>query len=261
MALDAELAQTIAATREAGLIAMHYFENGHDAWEKGPGQIVTAADIEIDRLLATELPKIVSAAWLSEETEDDPARLNSKRQWIVDPIDGTRSFAAGKPEFTISVALAEAGQCILGVVLNPAKDEIFCALRNGGASLNDTPMLARPGRSMAGAEIVVSHTENRRRKFSEHFPQAHVTEIGSLAYKLARVAAGHYDAYFSWRKAHDWDIAAAALLLAEAGAEFSDACGHAIKLNQADPLHNGLVAGSARLHGELVAHSLARKEG
>lgn len=78
------LAATIDAVREAGRIAMHYFDNGHESWEKGPGQIVTAADIEIDKMLARELPKIVPAAWLSEETEDDPARLTAAKVWVVD---------------------------------------------------------------------------------------------------------------------------------------------------------------------------------
>lgn len=259
MALDLELssilASTLDATREAGLIAMHYFTNGHEAWEKGPGQIVTAADIEIDRMLALALPKIAPAAWLSEETEDDLVRLKAARCWIVDPIDGTRSFAAGKPEFTISIALLENDAPILGVVFNPAKGEMFEATLGGGARLNGEGMSLGQGAEIGGARIVVSHTENRRRHFSKLFPQAHVTEIGSLAYKLARVAAGHFDAYFSWRKAHDWDIAAAALMLEESGAAFSDAKGGPILLNQSDPRHHGLIAAPPPLHGKLAEQS------
>lgn len=253
------LAATLEAAREAGRIAMHYFEHGHEAWEKGPGQIVTAADIEIDQMLAKALPGIVPAAWLSEETEDDPVRLHANKVWIVDPIDGTRSFAAGKPEFTISIALIEAGQPVLGIVFNPARNEMFEATLGGGGYLNGEPIQARPAVALEGAEIVVSHTENRRRQFSALFPQAHVTEIGSLAYKLARVAAGDFDAYFSWRKAYDWDIAAAVLLLAEAGADFTNAHGGVISLNAADPRHDGLIAAANPLHDDLLEQSRRKR--
>lgn len=253
------LEPTLDAARHAGEIAMRHFCNGHATWEKGPGQIVTAADIEIDQMLFKALPKIAPAAWLSEETEDNSKRLQDSLVWIVDPIDGTRSFAAGKPEFTISIGLVEHGHPILGIVFNPAKDEMFEATLGYGAFRNGVALKANTNVSLEGGQIVVSHTENKRRRFSEMFPQAHVTEIGSLAYKLARVAAGDFDAYFSWRKAHDWDIAAAALMLSEAGALFSNANGDPIRLNEADPRHHGLIASSGPLHAQLVDQSIKKR--
>lgn len=180
---------------------------------------------------------------------------------LVDPIDGTRSFALGKPEFTISVALVEAGRPILGVILNPAKDELFEVETAGVPLLNGKAIQASTTTTLDGAAIVVSHTENRRRRFSEWFPQAHVTEIGSLAYKLARVAAGHFDAYFSWRWAHDWDIAAAALLLERVGAGFSDAEGAPLAFNRSEPRHHGLIAANEPLHLPLVDKSKAKRLG
>lgn len=247
------------AAREAGRIAMRHFRSGHETWEKGPGQIVTAADIEIDHFLRETLPAIVPAAWMSEETEDDPSRLDAERLWIVDPIDGTRSFAEGKPEFTISIALVEHRTPIFGIVLNPALEETFTAIKGDGAKLDGKPVSARAYDGLEGAEIVVSQTENRRRRFTEVFPQAHVTVIGSLAYKLAAVAAGRFDAYFSWRRSHDWDIAAAMLLLAESGATLSDAQGRPIMLNAAEPRQDGLIAASGTLHDALVASSIERR--
>jgi len=257
---DQALDAVTEAAREAGRIAMRHFRSGHATWQKGPGQIVTAADIEIDHFLRDALPGIVPAAWMSEETEDDPARLEADRLWIVDPIDGTRSFAEGKPEFAVSIALVEQRAPVFAIVFNPALDQLFSAIRGKGTRLDGRPVRARSHAGLDGAEIVVSQTEDRRRRFTEWFPQAHVTVIGSLAYKLARVAAGHFDAYFSWRRSHDWDIAAAMLLLAEAGATLSDAHGRPIMLNAAEPTQDGLIAACGKLHGALVARSIERRD-
>ncbi|MCB2055091.1 MAG: 3'(2'),5'-bisphosphate nucleotidase CysQ [Geminicoccaceae bacterium] len=252
------LALAIDAAREAGAIAMRHFRADPDTWDKGPGQVVTQADIEIDRHLHDRLMIDPATAWLSEETEDDLVRLKAERLWIVDPIDGTRSFVEGRPEFTISIALADRSGPLVGVVFNPATGQLYEAARGAGARLNGAS-LTMPARSgIDGASIVVSAGENRRRNFAAMFTSAEVTTVGSLAYKLARVAASDFDAFFSWRKANDWDIAAAALILAEAGGELSDANGEPIRLNDADTRHQGLIAAASPLHGELVRHSRER---
>lgn len=251
---EVELAHVREAVTEAGRIAMRFFRQEHRRWEKGPGQVVTEADIAIDRFLHRELLRDHSTdGWLSEETEDDRLRLERPRVWVVDPIDGTRSFVEGKPEFTISVALLVQNQPELGFVLNPATGELFEARCGAGARLNGRALKASDASTLAGARIVASKFESRRRNFTAFLPRAELNSIGSLAYKLALVAAGRYDGYVSWRRSHDWDIAAAALLLVEAGATLTDADGEPVRLNRAEPRHPGLLAAGPRLHGLLLA--------
>jgi myo-inositol-1(or 4)-monophosphatase len=252
--LSVDLGLALDATFAAGEVAMGYFRGEHGRWEKGPGQIVTDADLAVDKLLKERLlgarPK---DGWLSEESEDDRHRLEQERVWIVDPIDGTRSFAEGVPEFTISVALVEEATCRLGVVLNPATGELFTAVAGGGAMLSNVPIRATSKPDLQGARIVASRFESRQRGFAAMLPSVDLTTIGSLAYKLALVAAARYDAYLSWRRTHDWDIAAASLILKEAGAELTTADGSPVLLNQAAPIHEGLIAGNGKLRAAILA--------
>jgi myo-inositol-1(or 4)-monophosphatase len=242
-----------AVVAEAGRLAMRHFRTDYARWEKGPGQIVTEADLAVDELLKERLLRLLpDAAWLSEETPDDRLRLGQHRVWVVDPIDGTRSFVAGVPEFTVSVALIEDGRPVLGFVLNPATAELFEATRDGSTFLNGALVHGSDQRSLSGARILCSSTENRRRNFKALLPTAEVATIGSLAYKLALVAAGRFAGYLSWRYSHDWDIAAAVLLLARAGVRITDANGMDIVLNRPDPRHDGLLAAPAALHATML---------
>jgi myo-inositol-1(or 4)-monophosphatase len=255
---ELDVAHARDAVVEAGRIAMRFFRQKHERWEKGPGQIVTEADIAVDRFLHAELRRDhATDGWLSEETEDDRLRLERRRVWVVDPIDGTRSFAEGTPEFTICVALLIDDAPVLGFVLNPARDEMFEARRGEGAWLNGTRLAASRVANLEGAQIVASKFESRRRNFAALVPNARFSSIGSLAYKLALVAAGRFDGYLSWRRTHDWDIAAAVLLLAEAGAVMTDAGGGPIRLNQPTPSHQGLLAAGVALHPDLLAATRA----
>ena len=243
-----------SAVVEAGRIAMRYFRQKHARWEKSPGQIVTEADLAVARYLHAALRRDhATDGWLSEETEDDRLRLQRRRVWVVDPIDGTRSFAEGVAEFTISVALLVDDLPVLGFVLNPATDELFEARLGEGAYLNGTRLQATEVASLLEAHIVASKFETRRRGFAALLPTARMSSLGSLAYKLALVAAGRFDGYLSWRRTHDWDIAAAVLLLAEAGGVLTDASGGPIRLNQPDPIHQGLLAAGPVLHPALLA--------
>jgi len=252
--LEVSLASsTRAAVLEAGRLAMSYFGRAHGRWEKGPGQIVTDADLAVDGFLKTALSGLApDAGWLSEETADDGSRLTARRVWVVDPIDGTRSFAEAKPEFTICVGLLEHARPVLGLVLNPATGELFEARAGQGATLNGAPIAARPQAALAGARIVVSRNENKRRDFERYFPDAQLDAIGSLALKLCLVACGRFDGYLSWRRAHDWDIAAAALILAEAGALLTDPRGLEVRFDTAEPVRRGLVAAAPGLHAAMI---------
>ncbi len=249
------------AVAEAGRIAMRHFEQETRSWQKGPGQILTDADLEIDCFLRDALlDEAGEEAWLSEETEDDGSRLARSRVWVVDPIDGTRSFAERKPEFAICVALLEHNEPLFGFVFNPAKDEFFEGRRGYGAQCNGLGLLASQVTTMNEASIVVSQGENRRRRFGDMLPCASISTIGSLAYKLVLVAASRFDGYLSWRRSHDWDIAAAHLILSEAGGLLSDADGIAIRYNCNDLRHEGLAAAGRFLHPSLVRRSRDRRE-
>jgi myo-inositol-1(or 4)-monophosphatase len=243
------------AMAAAGDLALRYFQAGASHWFKGPGQVVTQADLEIDRLLHTALIGAFSDdGWLSEECVDDGARLRRRRVWVVDPIDGTRAFADGLPEFAISVALVREGAPVLGVVFNPATGEAFEAERGCGAWHGGARLRVSTHDRLTGARLLSSRTEMRRRHWPELIPEAAFTTSSSLAYKLALVAAGRFDGLVSRRASHDWDLAAGQLLIAEAGGHLSDADGAALALNQTEPRHRGLAAaGSEALHRALLA--------
>ncbi len=243
------------AVVEAGAIALRYFRADARQWYKGPGQIVTEADIEVDRRLRELLIEArPDDGWLSEETQDDGSRHRCKRVWIVDPIDGTRSFAEGTPEFAISVALVDEGKPVLGSIFNPATGEHFQALAGGGATLNNHSLIPSNHREIKDARLLASTGEMRKRRWPETIPTASFTTIGSLAYKLALVAAGRFDGLVSFRSCHDWDIAAAILLIREAGACLGDASGQELLLNGPALRHEGLVAaGTESLYSALVS--------
>lgn len=253
--LAADRALLSTAVDEAGEIARRYFRSDPRQWQKGPGQIVTEADIAIDRQLHDRL---IGArpddGWLSEEREDDGSRSRQRRVWIVDPIDGTRSFAAGVAEFTISVALVIDGRPAVASVFNPITSESFDAIAGGGANLNGDPLTPSDRTTVDGASLLASLGEMKRRRWPEAMPSADFTTIGSLAYKLALVAAGRFDGLVSLRSCHDWDIAAAVLLLEESGAWLGDGSGRPIRLNQTTLRHAGLVAAGAEpLYNALVS--------
>jgi myo-inositol-1(or 4)-monophosphatase len=243
-----------AAVAAAGDLALRHFRAGGERWFKGPGQVVTAADVEVDRLLHERLTgAFPHDAWLSEERADDRARLQRRRVWVVDPIDGTRAFASGLPEFAISVALLVDDVAVLGVVANPASREWFEAERGCGAWQGEVRLSASTHDTLEGARLLSSRTEMRKRNWPALLPEAHFTDLSSLAYKLALVAAGRFDGLISRRASHDWDLAAAQLLIAEAGGRLTGADGADLVLNLPAPRHPGLVAaGTEALHRALL---------
>jgi myo-inositol-1(or 4)-monophosphatase len=250
---DLRLAREAAAT--AGALALAHFRAAPKSWYKGPGQVVTEADVAVDNLLHDMLRGARSDyGWLSEERVDDRSRARCARVWMVDPIDGTRAFADGVPQFAISVALVESGEPLVGVVLNPATGECFETRRGGGASMNGQRLTVSSCAELADADLLSSRTEMKRRHWSTMIPEATFTTIGSLAYKLALVASGRFDGLVSLRPSHDWDIAAAQLLVREAGGRLTDAAGRPIVLNRDPPRHFGLAAaGTGGLHAAIVA--------
>lgn len=253
---ELELART--AAREAGAAVMKWFGSDLEVRHKSPGQPLTAADLEADRLLHDRLLADHHAyGWLSEETVDGPDRLERDRVWIVDPIDGTRSFIAGRPEFTISVGLAERGRPVVGVVYNPARDELFSAVAGGGAFVELHGGAAQPlklGGFATGrtARLLASRSEIGAGEFAG-FPGGWTVEpAGSTAYKLACVAWGRADAFVSRGPKSEWDVCAGVLLVEEAGGRATDQTGAVPQFNCADPYVHGMIASSVAAHGGLL---------
>lgn len=268
---DAEdLRLALDATRAAAALVRGYFRGPLDVRHKSPNQPLTEADLAADALLHDRL---LSArpdyGWLSEETADTPDRLTRARVWIVDPIDGTRSFIAGRPEFSISVALAEDGVARLGVVHNPATGEIFWALRGAGAFAGGeengadggTPLRAEPA---PGAELLASRSDLTAAWLQDVGRGWSLRPLGSTAYKLALVAAGRAAGYVTRGARSEWDLCAGALLIEEAGGAITDALGVGLAFNQASPHVHGVIAAAPALHAQLVArggaHVRRRKE-
>lgn len=247
LAADLELA--LAAVREAGTAIMRRFGQDHVVTEKSPGQPLTEADLDANRILHKMLaggrPEY---GWLSEESRDRPDRLERRRVWIVDPIDGTRSFIAGLPEFAISVGLAEDGRMVAGVVYNPATDEVFWGIRGEGAYARspwDGPATRLTVGSASRSDplvLLASRSEIAAGEFDPFGGGWTIQPTGSTAYKLARVAAGAGDVFVSRGPKSEWDVCAGELLVEEAGGRATDLDGRELRYNRADPYVYGIVA-------------------
>lgn len=248
---DLELAE--AAARTAGRIVMGYYRDAYDVREKGKGNPVTTADLEADKVLkATLLGERPGDGWLSEETKDSPARLGRSRVWIVDPIDGTKEFIKGIPQFAISIALAVEGRIEVGVIYNPARDELYAAVRGEGVTLNGRPTHATDLEDLSRASILASRSEVARGEFDAFKDDYAITPIGSIAYKLALVASGQADLTFTLTPKNEWDFAAGSLLVTEAGGKVLVLGGHPQTFNCPDPLVQGVVATNAPLHDQVL---------
>ncbi|MBI2351595.1 MAG: 3'(2'),5'-bisphosphate nucleotidase CysQ, partial [Deltaproteobacteria bacterium] len=188
--------------------------------------------------------------WFSAEDKDDLRRLGSSRVWVVDPIDGTKEFIAGVPQFAVSVGLVMDGRPVLGVVYNPAEEKLYRAVKGDGAALNDQPIHVSQREEMAGAFLLVSRSEPRR-KFQPFVDLCRLEPIGSIAYRLAMVAAGEGDGTLTFRSLREWDVCAGALIVEEAGGVVVDGGGCGLVFNQEDTQYRGIVASN-----EILAQSL-----
>jgi len=241
------------AVREAGAIALGFFRGALQHWEKNPGDPVSEADHAVDDFLRRHLLAARPGyGWLSEETEDDPARLGRRRVFVVDPIDGTRSFIKRVPEFTICAAVVEDGRPAVGAVYNPATEEMFAATLGAGATLNGTPIRVSDRPGFAGARLLSGKRMFERAGWREPPPDAVFHTINSIAYRMALVAQGRYDGCVSLAQKSDWDIAAAELIVAEAGGRVTTARNRPFVYNAALPRHPSVVIAGPALHGTLM---------
>jgi len=243
--------QLAAAVREAGALALTTFRGQLKSWTKGKSSPVSEADLAVDALLRERLLAIHDAGWLSEETEDDPARLGHSEIWAVDPIDGTRGYIAGSSDWGISAALVGNGRPVIAALYAPVTDELFLAVAGDGATLNSERIHASGGNDIAGRTF--SGPKRRLDVLAAAEPRiVAVPRISSLALRLARVAAGTLDGSFAGPNSHDWDLAAADLLVHEAGGALTNIAGDVLIYNQPDPVHQALIAAGRARHAALL---------
>ena len=239
--------------REAGELALHTSRGDYKRWTKGDDNSpVSDADIAVDNFLRARLTALApEAGWLSEETEDSPAGRSQAQVWIVDPIDGTRAFLAGFPDWTVSVALVENGRPRLAALFAPVTDEMFLAARGKGTTLNGKNVHASAGEGLSGASLAgpKRYLDRLARLDTAIAPRP---KVHSLALRLARVAQGTLDAALASPGSHDWDIAAADLLVHEAGGVVTDFSGKPLAYNRPHITHNALVAAGAARHATLL---------
>jgi len=236
---DLELLRATAVA--AGIIASGYFRRDIKSWTKGNSSPVSEADILVDRYLAASLLTARPAyGWLSEETADNPSRLDCERVFIVDPIDGTRAFLRGEDYWTVCIAVVENGVPVAGVVYAPARDEMYEASLGGGARLNGAPLIRH---RRAGAPPLIPAPGAVHQELQAgglHYTRGPM--YPSLAYRLLQVATGKLDAAVARRGSQDWDIAAAAVILKEAGLDLADVCSGFPLFNRRDVRHGALAA-------------------
>lgn len=251
--LQRELDLAREAALSAGEILERYFrDRGFEIEQKGKDNPVTTADFdadsEIKRLLRGPFPEY---GWLSEETADNADRLSCRRVWIVDPLDGTKEFIKGIPEFVIAIALAEEGSPIVGVTYNPIKREMFWCARGSGCYMDSRPVHVTATSSLEHATVLASRSETSRGEWKNYEGKLRVNPIGSVAYKLALVAAGRADATFTRTAKSEWDIASGAALIIEAGGRITDIDGSEMRFNKPSVKLKGFVASNALLHHEI----------
>ncbi|WP_379923083.1 3'(2'),5'-bisphosphate nucleotidase CysQ [Erythrobacter sp. R86502] len=248
--------QLLTIVREAGRIAHSRWPgSGHalHSWDKTPGNPVSEADLDVDRFLKRELHRLLpSAAWLSEETADDKVRTASGLIWLVDPIDGTRDFVAGRTGWAVSVALVSAGRPLIGILVAPARAEEWVAMAGQGATLNGAPIRASQRTQIAGARVPTTML------LKEDGDLTAVDQPNSIALRIAMVAADQADLVATLRWGYEWDIAAATLIAREAGAEVSDAFGRPLAYNKHDPRDFGVLVCSPAIHEAAVARLAQR---
>ena len=242
-----------ALMREAGELARATSRGEFKRWTKGPDHSpVSEGDIAVNDFLRRRLPQLAPAAgWLSEETADAPSARAASTAWIVDPIDGTRAYLAGFPDWTISVALVDANRPVLAALYAPVTDEMFLALRGQGATRNNAPLKVSAGSSLAGSRL--AGPKRKLDRIARQQPDVVLApKIHSLALRVARVAQGELDVAFAGSGAHDWDLAAADLLVHEAGGALTELSGQPLSYNRPHLEHGALIAAGLARHGALV---------
>ncbi len=249
-----EILERIAESLEAAREVLEQFTPGRiEARHKAGGDPVTEADLAVNAVLERILPRS-GEAWLSEETKDDPSRLEAERVWIVDPIDGTKEFVTGIPEWCVSVGYVVGGEAVAGGILSPSTDQLILGSLESGVTLNGEPVRPRPTKDLADAVVLASRSEIRRGEWEQYAESAFTLQpMGSVAFKMALVAAGEVDATWTLVPKNEWDVAASTALVHAAGGKVFVPGAGAPSFNRADLKFPGLAAlgpGTEELFGD-----------
>lgn len=238
----ADLDRIKKALEEAARLAASFTPDKFDTKQKGGRGPVTAADHAVNELLLETLPG-PDEGWLSEETADEPSRLDRQRVWVVDPIDGTLEFVEGIPEWCVSIGLVEDGRAVAGGICNPAAGEFFLGSVETGISLNGETLPVPVRRKGSEPLVLASRSEVKRGEWATYENKGFtVRPMGSVAYKLARVAAGLADATWTLVPKHEWDVAAGAALVSAGGGTVKTLDGSEPVFNRRKPKLSGLLA-------------------
>lgn len=238
----------------AGEICLKHYGKSPEVWEKSGGQgPVSQADLEVDQML-TEMFRTARPdyGWLSEETEDDPERLNCDCVFIVDPIDGTRSFINRHENFSNSLAVSVNGEITAAVVHLPVKGMTFEAEKGKGAFLNGEPIRHNGRTEVEGARILASGSQTKLGLWRDAPPPIERHFRSSLAYRMCLVAQGRFDGMLTLRPTWEWDIAGGTLICQEAGVALSTQTGEMPRFNQPEACCNGLIAATPDVHAGLM---------
>jgi len=246
------------ALKAASDVAKHYAGGTYHVCDNGGRDVVTQVDREVSDVLRQHLLR-AGEGWLSEEDRDDKARLGCDVVWTVDPLDGTREFVDGIPEYCISVGLVAEGAAVAGGVCNPVTGELFLGTLDGGVTYNGAPARVSTRSGLDGAVVLASRQEYKRGEW-KRFAQDRFTvrPMGSVAYKLALVAAGLADATWTLSPKHEWDVAAGVALVTSAGGVVGCLGNTGLRLNRPFTLLPGLVASGKSLWPE-IAQLIARR--
>ena len=245
------------AVRSAGAIARRYYGCKFKVWEKAEGSPVSEADVAIDSFLAERLTDArPDYGWLSEETADNSSRLSANRTFIVDPIDGTLAFVRHRPHFTICAAVSSGGRPIAGVVYNPISEEFYCAAAGRGAFCNGSAIVPSTTSKIEGCRMLADKGMLAHPAWSNvpntPWPPMHVESRSSIAYRMALVARGDFDAMLALSAKHDWDLAAADIILTEAGACVTSHSGEILRYNRDVAVQTSVVAAGPALYPALI---------
>lgn len=250
----------VAAVSEAGVIAREGYVSVSKSWEKSKGNPVTETDLAVDRFLNQRLrAERADYGWLSEETADTPERLGCARIFIVDPIDGTLAFIKRKAEFAVCAAVIDEGVPVAAAIYNPITDELFAAAKDAGATMNGAPIRVSDRVELEGCRMLVARDVIEHPAWPTPWPPMDIGKRASIAYRMALVANGAYDAMMALSTKYEWDTSAGALIVAEAGGLATTHTGAALPYNQPVPTHRSLICAGPALHAAIMARTASIK--
>ena len=254
--LEEDAALLCRLAQEAGDLAMSYLhKGGAEFWNKTGGSPVTVADLAVNRLCASTLQSArPEYGWLSEETLDDPDARQKSRCWVVDPIDGTRAYMDGTPDWCIGLAIVEDGKAVAGVVYAPALGQFYEARRVAGARRNGAALQVSAQGQEAGSRLITNEGMITHPGWRQPWPEVHLArpKPNATLLRLALVAAGDWDAVLVLAEKADWDLAAGAVLITEAGGQATTHAGEQLVFNRAIPAQRSVLASGKALHPLLV---------